>query len=53
MLHGAMAELHAADHAHRPQVAATLSRLFLRGELPQPGPGGPGVGRPPRNEEPT
>jgi glutamyl-tRNA reductase len=50
MLHGAMAELHAADHHHRPQVASTLSRLFLRGELPGSGNGGR---TPPRNEEPT
>jgi glutamyl-tRNA reductase len=34
MLHGALAELHSADARHRPQVAASLSRLFLRGELP-------------------
>jgi len=33
MLHGAMAELHSADASQRPQVAASLSRLFLRGEL--------------------
>lgn len=33
MLHGALAELHSADTRHRPQVAASLSRLFLRGEL--------------------
>ncbi|MBI2733303.1 MAG: glutamyl-tRNA reductase [Aquabacterium sp.] len=33
MLHGAMAELHSADASQRPQVAAALSRLFLRGEL--------------------
>ena len=33
MLHGAMAELHSADTSQRPQVAAALSRLFLRGEL--------------------
>jgi glutamyl-tRNA reductase len=33
MLHGALAELHSADTQQRPQVAATLSRLFLRGEL--------------------
>jgi glutamyl-tRNA reductase len=50
MLHGAMAELHAADTQHRPQVASTLSRLFLRGELPGSGTGGR---TPPRNEEPT
>jgi glutamyl-tRNA reductase len=34
MLHGAMAELHSANTAQRPQVVASLSRLFLRGELP-------------------
>jgi glutamyl-tRNA reductase len=33
MLHGAMAELHGADPQHRPQIAQTVSRLFLRGEL--------------------
>ncbi len=32
MLHGALAELHSADAHQRPQVAASLSRLFLRGE---------------------
>ena len=31
MLHGTMAELHAADGAQREQLAATVSRLFLRG----------------------
>ena len=30
MLHGAMAELHAADGEHRVQLAHTVSRLFLR-----------------------
>lgn len=30
MLHGALAELHAADGEHRTQVAQTVSRLFLR-----------------------
>jgi glutamyl-tRNA reductase len=35
MLHGALAELHSADARHRPQVAASLSRLFLRGEAPR------------------
>jgi len=34
MLHGAMAELHSADAQSRPQVVASLSRLFLRGEVP-------------------
>ena len=33
MLHGAMAELHSADTSQRPQVAAALSRLFLRGDV--------------------
>jgi len=37
MLHGAMAELHSADPQQRPQVAASLARLFLRGEV-SPGP---------------
>ena len=31
MLHGALAELHAADGEHRTQLAQTVSRLFLRG----------------------
>jgi glutamyl-tRNA reductase len=31
MLHGAMAELHAADGERREELAATVSRLFLRG----------------------
>jgi len=30
MLHGALAELHAADDEHRTQLAQTVSRLFLR-----------------------
>ena len=30
MLHGAMAELHTADHAHRDEAARTIQRLFLR-----------------------
>jgi glutamyl-tRNA reductase len=30
MLHGALAELHAADPGHRAQLAQTVSRLFLR-----------------------
>ncbi len=34
MLHGAMAELHSANAQSRPQVVASLSRLFLRGEVP-------------------
>jgi glutamyl-tRNA reductase len=32
MLHGAMAELHSADPAHRDHTAQTISRLFLRRE---------------------
>ncbi len=36
MLHGALAELHIADPQHRPQVASTLSRLFLRGDVAPP-----------------
>lgn len=31
MLHGALAELNAADSGHRAQMAETVSRLFLRG----------------------
>ena len=34
MLHGAMAELHAADAAQREQMAQTVSRLFLRADSP-------------------
>ncbi len=30
MLHGAMAELHAADHAHREETARSIQRMFLR-----------------------
>jgi glutamyl-tRNA reductase len=37
MLHGTLAELHAAEGAERERLAATVSRLFLRGS-----PGGPG-----------
>ncbi|WP_442979531.1 hypothetical protein, partial [Salmonella enterica] len=33
MLHGALAELHAADPAQRAHLADTVSRLFLRGTL--------------------
>jgi glutamyl-tRNA reductase len=43
MLHGALAELHSADARQRPQVAAALSRLFLRGEPPR-AQGGSGSG---------
>jgi glutamyl-tRNA reductase len=35
MLHGAMAELHASDAANRDSTAQTVSRLFLRGNLPK------------------
>ncbi len=42
MLHGTMAELHAADPAQRTQLASTLTRLFLRGTAPPPGPGSRG-----------
>ena len=37
MLHGAMAELHAADGEHRAQLAQTVSRLFLRHSSRSPG----------------
>jgi glutamyl-tRNA reductase len=37
MLHGAMAELHAADGEHRAQLAQTVSRLFLRQSPRSPG----------------
>ena len=36
MLHGALAELHAADVTQRAQVAQTVSRLFLRGSARHP-----------------
>ncbi|MBX3627481.1 MAG: glutamyl-tRNA reductase [Rhizobacter sp.] len=36
MLHGALAELHAADDVHRPALAQTVSRLFLRGSVHDP-----------------
>ncbi len=39
MLHGTMAELHAADGASREELASTVSRLFLRGPLRPPGEG--------------
>ena len=32
MLHGAMAELHSADPAHREQTTQAISRLFLRAQ---------------------
>jgi glutamyl-tRNA reductase len=41
MLHGTMAELHAADGEQREELAETVSRLFLRGG----GRGAPGHGR--------
>jgi glutamyl-tRNA reductase len=34
MLHGALAELHSAAPQHRPQVASTVARMFLRGDVP-------------------
>ena len=34
MLHGAMAELHAADLGSREQTTHAIERLFLRGKLP-------------------
>jgi glutamyl-tRNA reductase len=37
MLHGAMAELHAADAEQRTQLAQTVSRLFLRSASRGPG----------------
>ncbi len=36
MLHGALAELHAADGEHRAQLAQTVSRLFLRNASTSP-----------------
>ena len=33
MLHGAMAELHGADPAHREQTTQAIERLFLRGKI--------------------
>ena len=36
MLHGALAELHAADGEQRAQLAQTVSRLFLRGSSRNP-----------------
>ena len=36
MLHGALAELHAADGEHRVLLAQTVSRLFLRGTARDP-----------------
>ena len=35
MLHGALAELHAGDAHSREATAQTVSRLFLRGDLPK------------------
>jgi glutamyl-tRNA reductase len=37
MLHGTLAELHAADGPQREQLAQTVSRLFLRGSSRTPG----------------
>jgi glutamyl-tRNA reductase len=36
MLHGTLAELHAADGEQRAQLAQTVSRLFLRGSSRNP-----------------
>jgi glutamyl-tRNA reductase len=36
MLHGALAELHAADGVQRAQLAQTVSRMFLRGSTRNP-----------------
>ena len=36
MLHGALAELHSGDAQSRDATAQTVSRLFLRGQTPQP-----------------
>ena len=41
MLHGAFAELHAADAGHRAEVAEAVSRLFLRQVSRTPGDGEP------------
>lgn len=35
MLHGALAELHAGDASNREATAQTVSKLFLRGQLPR------------------
>jgi glutamyl-tRNA reductase len=35
MLHGTLAELHAGDAANREATAQTVSKLFLRGQLPK------------------
>ena len=37
MLHGTLAELHAADGAEREHLAETVSRLFLRNSTRNPG----------------
>ena len=37
MLHGTLAELHAADGEQREQLAQTVSRLFLRQTPRNPG----------------
>lgn len=42
MLHGTLAELHAADGEHRTQLAHTVSRLFLRGNARDPADDKPG-----------
>jgi len=46
MLHGTLAELHAVDSQERDQLAATVSRLFLRrGGAGRPGDPEAGEGR--------
>jgi glutamyl-tRNA reductase len=47
LLHGTLAELHAADPSERERLAVTVSRLFLRDSLsPQGGGVGPSPGEP-------
>lgn len=40
MLHGALAELHAGDNTSREATAQTVSKLFLRGQVPKTQPTG-------------
>ncbi|MDE2276264.1 MAG: hypothetical protein KGK09_08215, partial [Burkholderiales bacterium] len=42
MLHGALAELHAAEGDERARLADTVSRLFLRQSARSPGAGADG-----------
>jgi len=35
MLHGTLTELHAGDAGQREATAQTVSKLFLRGQLPK------------------